>query len=76
MKVRNVRPYPVQIATTSQTVGPGGLTEVEDDVGRSLLEQPDAWRPADDHVCEVCGFEASNARGLASHQRTHDEEND
>lgn len=25
------------------------------------------------HVCDVCGFEAKNAGGLASHRRSHEE---
>ncbi len=38
------------------------------------------WEPVDagsqtseEHVCDVCGFEAKSAGGLGSHSRTHEE---
>lgn len=43
MQVKNKRPWAVEIATTGQTVEPGGTVEVDDELGRSLCEQPDNW---------------------------------
>lgn len=38
------------------------------------LERSDRWEREDQHVCDVCGFEAANAAGLSNHRRTHDDE--
>jgi len=47
MKVRNKRDTPVVIApagaNTGIVVDAGGVVEVESDLGRSLLDQPDRW---------------------------------
>lgn len=45
MKVRNLRPYALEIAATEQVVEPGELVEVDAELGASLLEQPDNWGP-------------------------------
>lgn len=77
MKVRNIGATGRSIAVPGHPpvyVDAGEVAEVDDDIGKALLDQPDRWRPPDDYVCEVCGFEAKNAVGLASHQRTHNEE--
>lgn len=43
MKIRNVTDRARVIAATAQIVGPGETVEVDDDLGKSLLEQPDRW---------------------------------
>lgn len=45
MKVRNRRPWAVQIARLDfeATVDADGIIEVPDTVGMSLIEQHDAW---------------------------------
>lgn len=45
MKIRNVRPWPVEIAATGEVVEPDGEVEVDADLGRSLCDQPANWRP-------------------------------
>jgi hypothetical protein len=44
MKVKNLRPYPVYIVGHDVDVEAGGTVDVPDDVGRSLVEQSDAWQ--------------------------------
>lgn len=46
MHIRNQRPYALEIAATGERVEPGDTAEVDDDLGKSLLEQPDNWAPA------------------------------
>lgn len=43
MQIKNVRSYALEIAKTGQLVEPGESVEVDDDLGKSLLEQPDNW---------------------------------
>lgn len=47
MKVRNKRDVAVVIAPAGAQIGveaaAGGVVEVDDDLGRSLLEQSDRW---------------------------------
>lgn len=43
MKITNQRPYPVEIAATGDVVAPGETVEVDDDLGKRLCEQADAW---------------------------------
>lgn len=43
MKVRNVRDVALEIAATGQVVGPGEPVDVNDELGRSLCEQPGNW---------------------------------
>ncbi len=48
MLIRNKRPFAVEIVATGQRVEGGDTVDVEDvDVAESLLEQPDAWEPAE-----------------------------
>ena len=42
MKVKNKRPYPVEIPDVG-FVDAGDSIEVPDDLGQSLVEQVDAW---------------------------------
>ena len=50
MYVKNLRPYPVEIAHVAYfaTVEEGEAIEVPDEVGASLVEQVDAWQAVDD----------------------------
>lgn len=47
MQVKNRRPMAVEIAAPNfdffADVEPSGVVEVPDDLGKSLLEQPDNW---------------------------------
>lgn len=43
MQVKNVREYALNI--DAGRVEPGGSIEVDDELGASLLEQPDNWAP-------------------------------
>lgn len=43
MHIRNVNKLPLQIAATSDVVEPGESVEVDEDLGKSLLEQPTNW---------------------------------
>lgn len=45
MKIRNVRPYTLEIGVTGQLVNPGEEVEVDDQLGASLCEQPANWKP-------------------------------
>lgn len=47
MLIRNKRPYAVEIVDTGQCVEAGETAEVPDEVGESLVQQVDAWEPAD-----------------------------
>lgn len=76
MKVRNISDRDRVIAATSQVVEAGDTAEVDDEVGNSLLEQEDVWKSGAAQICDECGFEAENASGLASHQRTHNKQED
>lgn len=44
MEIRNVSSAALEIAATGQIVGPWESVEVEDGLGRSLVEQRDVWR--------------------------------
>lgn len=46
MRIKNVRGYTLEIADTGDRVEPGAEVEVDDDLGKSLLEQPDNWASA------------------------------
>lgn len=43
MKVTNQRPWALEIVATQQVVEPGETVEVDDDLGKSLCEQPANW---------------------------------
>lgn len=74
MQITNKRSYAVAIG--SVVAQPGETVEVDDEVGKAALEQTDAWGTGDLHICPTCGFESDTARGLASHQRSHDNAGD
>ncbi len=46
MQIRNARSQTLQIAATGDYVEPDATVDVDDELGRSLLEQPDNWQPA------------------------------
>lgn len=43
MKIRNARNTARTIAATGQTVEGGDTVDVDDELGRALLDQPDNW---------------------------------
>lgn len=45
MKVQNIRPFALVVAATGERVEPGESVEVDSDLGKGLLAQPDNWGP-------------------------------
>lgn len=51
MKIRNKRPYAVEVdhdGKTYECAARPGVVEVPDELGKSLLQQEDAWSSAED----------------------------
>lgn len=43
MQIRNANSLTLEIAATGERVEPGDTVEVDDELGKSLLEQPANW---------------------------------
>ena len=45
-QVTNIHDRPLTIAATGQTVAPGDVVDVADELADRLVDQPARWRPA------------------------------